>query len=83
MRGNPNYVEGSQVCFASCWSASSGTAQQLADELGGPVFAPNRPVAWDSQTDRWVFDTDVFPDEIDLPRPDIQPGWRTFYPSGD
>ncbi len=78
VRSNPNYVEGSQVCFAPCWS---GSAQQLADELAAPVFAPNRPVAWDSQTDNWVFDTDIYGN--DVPHLDIQPGWQTFYPSGD
>ena len=83
VKSNPNYVEGSQVCFASCWSGSSGSAQQLANELGAPVFAPSRPVAWDSQTDDWVFDTDVFPSGVNLPRPDIQPGWQTFHPLGD
>jgi len=80
VRSNPNYVEGSQVCFASCWSGSSGSAQQLANELGAPVYAPSRPVAWDSQTDNWIFDTDVYGSNV--PRSDIQPGWHTFYPNG-
>lgn len=83
VRSNPNYVEGTQVCFASCWSGSSGSAQSLANDLGAPVHAPSRPVAWNSTTDNWVFDTDVFPSGTSLPRPDIQPSWQTYYPSGD
>ncbi len=81
VRANPNYTQGSQVCFASCWSGTSGTAQQLADELKAPVFAPSRPVAWDSVANNWVFDTDVF-GIGDVPRPDIKPIWQMFYPSG-
>ncbi|WP_245293773.1 hemagglutinin repeat-containing protein [Rhizobium bangladeshense] len=81
VRANPSYTQGSQVCFASCWSGTSGTAQQLADELKAPVFAPSRPVAWDSAADKWVFDTDVF-GIGQVPRPDIKPIWQMFYPSG-
>ncbi|WP_246724825.1 hemagglutinin repeat-containing protein [Rhizobium leguminosarum] len=81
VRANPSYTQGSQVCFASCWSGTSGTAQQLADELKAPVFAPSRPVAWDSVADKWVFDTDVF-GIGEVPRPDIKPTWQMFYPSG-
>ncbi|WP_413208510.1 hypothetical protein [Rhodospirillum sp. A1_3_36] len=80
VKSNPNYVEGTQVCFASCWSGSSGTAQELANELGAPVYAPSRPVAWDSKGDRWVFDTDVFGTEV--PMPNIEPTWKLFYPNG-
>lgn len=45
VKGNPSYIPGTPVCFASCWSVSSGTAQQLANELNVPVYAPTRPVA--------------------------------------
>ena len=81
VRNNPNYVEGTQVCFASCWSGSSGTAQQFANELRAPVFAPNRPVAWDTSVGKWVFDTDMFPSGTTLPYPNIKPGWQMFYPT--
>ena len=82
VRSNPDYVEGTQVCFASCWSGSSGSAQYLADELNAPVYAPTRPVAWDSKADNWVFDTDRY-DIEELTRPDIKPGWKMFYPKSD
>lgn len=48
----------------------------MANEIGAPVSAPNRPVAWDSQTNSWMFDTDVFGRNV--PRSDIQPDWQTF-----
>ncbi|WFR98777.1 hemagglutinin repeat-containing protein [Rhizobium tumorigenes] len=80
VRSNSAYVEGTQVCFASCWSGTSGTAQQLASELNAPVFAPSRPVAWDSVSNNWIFDTDVFGINA-VPHPEIKPTWQMFYPS--
>jgi filamentous hemagglutinin len=78
VKSNPDYVEGTQVCFASCWSATSGSAQQLANELKAPVFAPTRPVAWDSKNNKWVFDTDVL--GMPVNNPSILADWKMFYP---
>lgn len=79
VRSNPNYVQGAPVCFASCWSGSSGSAQHLADALGAPVYAPTRPVAWSGKNNNWVFDTDIFGSNV--PHAEIKPGWKTFYPT--
>lgn len=81
VRSNSNYIEGSQVYFASCWSGSSGSAQELANVLKAPVYAPTRPVAWNASTNRWVFDTDIF-GFGDIPRSDIAAEWKTYFPTG-
>nr|WP_228681418.1 VENN motif pre-toxin domain-containing protein [Acinetobacter gerneri] len=43
VRNNPDYVAGTPICFGSCWSGSSGTAQELANSLKTPVYAPVIP----------------------------------------
>jgi hypothetical protein len=87
VRSNPNYVEGSQVCFASCWSGSSGTAQQLADELGVTVIAPSRPVAFDPQTGDFVVQPNtpyLENGNVVIPRnPQIEPTWQVFNPTSE
>lgn len=77
---NPNYVQGTPVCFGSCWSGSSGTAQHLANELGAPVYAPTRPVAWDKDTSKWVMDMEVPEIDIEITNTHIKPEWKMFYP---
>jgi hypothetical protein len=47
---NPNYAKGSPICMGSCWSASNGTAQQVADGLNATVTAYTRPVSFNSVT---------------------------------
>ena len=74
VRSNPAYVEGSQVCFASCWSGSSGTAQDLANELGAPVFAPTAPVRFDVTTSGWVFDYNA------AAARGVSAQWNTYFP---
>ena len=82
VRNNPDYIEGSQVCFASCWSGSSGTAQDLANELGAPVMAPTRPVRFNTQTGDFEVQTNL-PDRMNDFNPqasEIEPDWVTVYP---
>ncbi|MGO2279680.1 MAG: hypothetical protein ACTH5U_12805, partial [Pseudomonadales bacterium] len=75
VRSNPDYKIGDPVCFGSCWSGSSGTAQELANELGARVLAPTRPVAWNKDTNSWVQDEDYY-----FERDDIKPEWKIFEP---
>lgn len=75
VKSNPDYKVGTPVCFGSCWSGSSGTAQQLVNELGVPVYAPTRPVRWDAGTESWVQDA-----EKRLGNSSIEAEWRMFYP---
>jgi hypothetical protein len=81
VKSNPSYIEGSQVCFASCWSGSSGSAQELANSLKAPIFAPSRPVAWNAATNKWIFDTDV--PGMQIKNPQIIPEWKMFYPASN
>ncbi|STZ74843.1 Uncharacterised protein [Moraxella lacunata] len=78
VRSNPDYKAGTPVCFGSCWSGSSGTAQQLANELGVPVYAPTRPVAWSISKQKWVMDTEAGKPSID--NSEISAEWIMFYP---
>jgi hypothetical protein len=41
VRSNPNYAEGTPLRMMVCHSGVSGAAQQVADEMGVPVLAPN------------------------------------------
>ncbi|MCL1624362.1 hypothetical protein M2R47_08970 [Moraxella sp. Tifton1] len=75
VRSNPDYKAGTPVCFGSCWSGSSGTAQQLANELGVPVYAPTRPVAWDKNSGKWIMDADYHPSNT-LSNPNIKSARR-------
>lgn len=78
VRNNPNYKTGDTVCFGSCWSGASGTAQQLANELDTSVYAPTRPVAWDPKENKWIMDTEV--EGIEIKNPEIKPEWKKFEP---
>ncbi len=80
VRSNPHYIKGTPVCFASCWSATSGSAQHLADELNAIVFAPTRPVAWSLKRNKWVFDTDLLSAKP-VDNPEIKSEWQIFYPT--
>ncbi len=69
---NPNYRRGSPICMGSCWAASNGTAQQVADGLGATVTAFTRPVAFDSTTGQWKQMSDAWmryrhPDLVHIP----------------
>ena len=61
------------------------TGQQLANELGAPVFAPTRPVAGFSDANIITVDKSSWRQRFDselqtklFERPDIAVGWRTF-----
>lgn len=70
-----NYVEGTPICYASCWSGTTGSAQNLANELGVPVYAPTRPVAWNDKNKEWVQDETYY-----FERENIKPEWKMFFP---
>jgi len=80
----PPYIPGTPVCFASCWSGSSGTAQQLANELNVPVYAPTRPVAWDIKNEQWIQQSNASyirnGQFVEPYMPSISPEWKMFYP---
>ena len=85
VRDNPDYVEGTPICYASCWSGTTGSAQNLANELGVPVYAPTRPVAWDKNTKSWIQQDPNKPVITnnglrDPLNPEIKPEWKMFNP---
>ncbi len=77
VRSNPDYIKGTPICLGSCWSGTSGTAQELSNSLKVPVLAPTRPTAWDSEANKWILDTDKLPS---VKNPEIKPDWKMFYP---
>ena len=81
VRSNPNYVEGTPIYYASCWSGTTGSAQNLANELGVPVYAPTRPVAWDKKTNSWFQQSNEPNIRFNPNYPEIEPKWEMFYPN--
>ena len=81
VRSNPNYVEGTPICYASCWSGTTGSAQNLANELGVPVYAPTRPVAWDKKTNSWFQQSNEPNIRFNPNYPEVEPKWEMFYPN--
>ena len=68
IRSHPDFVEGQPTCLWSCHAGSNGTGQALANELNGPVIAPNGKVT--------VFHPDEGLDPI------ARGGWSIFWPGG-
>ena len=84
IRANPSYdeLENTMVCLASCWSGSNGTAQELTNQLGRPVYAPSVPVAWDQGINGWVLTThDGFGEAHMFDLSGYTVDWHTFHPN--
>ncbi len=77
---NPNYIKGTPICLGSCWGASNGNAQYIANGLEATVTAYNRPVRFDSVSGQW----EQMPDWLMMRRhPDlinIKAETKVFYP---
>jgi hypothetical protein len=75
VRSNPNYILGTRICLGSCWSGSNGSAQDFANAIHAPVFAPTVPVAFSVKTNSWVMKN-----KEELPFNSPEPEWKMFYP---